>query len=92
MSANEKDSVRARRPSRDRGRARITDAQSASLTARELEVLRDVANGLTAGASGRHLGISPHTVQTYRAFIIRKLSVANLPQAVAVALRAGLID
>ena len=48
-----------------------------SLTATEREVSLLVAEGLTNGAVGRRLYISPHTVNTHLRHVFAKLGVAN---------------
>ncbi|UPJ71840.1 helix-turn-helix transcriptional regulator [Bradyrhizobium sp. 187] len=55
------------------------------MTARELEILKDLVNGATAKVSGVHLGISHRTVEDHRRNIMRKLSahcVANIMRVV----------
>jgi DNA-binding NarL/FixJ family response regulator len=48
-----------------------------SLTDRELEIFRMIGNGLTSGAIAGKLLISPHTVDTHREKIKRKLGAKN---------------
>jgi DNA-binding CsgD family transcriptional regulator len=62
-----------------------------ALTRREIEVLSDAALGMTARSSAANIGNSPHTVNAHRRTIIKKLGTDNLPAAVALALRSGLI-
>lgn len=66
-------------------------AQAEALTARELEVLRLAAQGLTNIAIGRGLGISARTVQGHLANIYGKLQVQSRTEAVTEALRRGWI-
>jgi two-component system response regulator FixJ len=47
------------------------------LTARELEVLDQVTRGASNKEAGRHLGISPRTVEVHRARIMEKLGARN---------------
>jgi DNA-binding NarL/FixJ family response regulator len=61
------------------------------LTARELDVLRLAAQGLTNRAIGRELGISHRTVQGYLANVYGKLEVNSRTEAVTQALRRGWI-
>jgi DNA-binding NarL/FixJ family response regulator len=62
-----------------------------SLTKREREVLRLLADGLTNEAIGKSLFISPETVRTHVAKAIAKLGAETRTQAVATALRESLI-
>lgn len=66
--------------------------RSHALTPRELEVLRGLALGRTNVAIGSSLGISEHTVRNHVHSVLRKLGVANRTDAVATALRRGLVD
>jgi predicted ATPase/DNA-binding CsgD family transcriptional regulator/transcriptional regulator with XRE-family HTH domain len=61
------------------------------LTARELEVLRLVAAGLSSKLIARELGITPSTVNYHLATIFNKLAVDTRAQAVAVAAQRGLL-
>lgn len=63
-----------------------------ALTARERDVLRGLARGRTNAAIGVSLGISEHTVRNHVHAVLRKLSVSNRTDAVATALRRGLVD
>jgi FixJ family two-component response regulator len=56
------------------------------MTLRELEVLKDLANGATAKASGVHLGISYRTVEDHRRNIKRKLSAHSVADIMRVVL------
>jgi FixJ family two-component response regulator len=47
------------------------------LTAREREVLREIASGASSKEAGRLLNISPRTVEVHRARIMRKLGARN---------------
>ncbi|MET8278870.1 response regulator transcription factor [Micromonospora sp. NPDC005174] len=62
-----------------------------ALSARETEVLRLVARGLTNADIGRALYISEATVKTYLLRVFGKLDVADRTAAVTTALRHGLI-
>ena len=64
---------------------------AASLSARELEVLRWTAEGKTAWEVGRILGISEQTVARHVNSAAQKLGCVNKVQAVAKALRLGLL-
>jgi len=64
---------------------------SATLTSREVEVLRAMADGGTNDELGDELGISPGTVRTHVTHILSKLNLTRRAQAVAYALKHGLI-
>jgi DNA-binding NarL/FixJ family response regulator len=66
-------------------------AAPAGLTAREMEVLRLVADGLSNQAIGERLFVSEHTVHRHVANILNKLSVSSRAAAAAQAARRGLI-
>jgi len=59
------------------------------LTDRELEILKQVSNGLTNAEIGYALGISAQTVKNHITSILRKLAVNDRTQAVVTALRHG---
>jgi two-component system, NarL family, invasion response regulator UvrY len=62
------------------------------LSAREHEILMLVVQGKSSARIGGMLGLSPKTVDSYRSRLMAKLGVANLPELVRYAVRAGLID
>jgi DNA-binding NarL/FixJ family response regulator len=68
------------------------DMRYQSLTRREQEVLRLVAEGLTAKEIGKRLYISPKTVENHRASIMNKLDIHSVMELVRYAARVGLID
>ncbi len=63
----------------------------ADLTARELEVLRQLAAGSDNRAIAAALRISPHTAKFHVGQIIAKLGASSRTEAVAKAFRAGLV-
>jgi DNA-binding NarL/FixJ family response regulator len=62
-----------------------------ALTPREAEVLRLLAEGLSARQIGRKLELSERTVNTHVANLYRKLGVSNRVEAVREALRMGIV-
>jgi two-component system, NarL family, response regulator DegU len=62
------------------------------LSKRESEILQKVAYGATTKEVARDLEISPHTVKTHLERIFEKLGANDRAQAVAIALRQGLVD
>jgi len=67
------------------------EAPNGKLTARELDVLRLLAEGFQHEEIGRQLGISAETVRTHLRKASDRLGAATRTQAVATALRLGLI-
>lgn len=63
----------------------------ANLTARELEVLRHVAEGRTNKETATLLGISHRTVETHRENILKKLGVRSVAELTRFALESGLL-
>ena len=74
-----------------KGGAGPVSAVDDSLTARELEVLRLAAGGLTNKAIARRLAISEHTVKFHIRTLLAKLQAASRTEAVSVAVRRGLL-
>ncbi|MBZ5592332.1 MAG: response regulator transcription factor [Acidobacteriia bacterium] len=62
-----------------------------ALTAREIEVLRMLAEGLANKNIAFRLGISEHTVKFHIASIFTKLNASSRAEAVAIGMRQGLI-
>jgi len=72
--------------------AKITDEKYASLTPREEQVLRLLAEGHSAREVGEKLFISPKTVENHRASIMDKLDLHSTLELIRYAVRLGLID
>lgn len=62
----------------------------ATLSAREAEVLQGIIAGRQNKVIARDLGLSPRTVETYRGNVMSKLGVHSVPEAVRMALAAGM--
>ena len=62
------------------------------LTAREQEILRLIAGGLSNGEIGQELYISDTTVKTHVTHILRKLNLRDRVQAVVLAYQTGLFE
>ncbi len=67
------------------------DAPPATLTARELDVLRLVAAGLPNKRIALDLGISEHTVKFHLGAVLSKLDAHSRTEAVTLAARRGLL-
>lgn len=68
---------------------RAPDALHA-LSVRERHVLQFLVEGKSAAAVARKLQLSPRTVETYKARLMRKLGLSDLPSLVKFAVRHGL--
>jgi DNA-binding NarL/FixJ family response regulator len=63
-----------------------------TLTARQREILQMLADGLQTDAVAKQLGLSTETVRTHTKRILAKLHADTRTQAVAIAIRNGLIQ
>ncbi len=64
----------------------------APLSPREIEILQKIAYGATTKEVADQLGISFHTVKTHLERIFEKLGANDRAQAVAIAIRQGLVE
>ena len=75
------------------GRREKSDGRRSSrLSAREVIVLRELAQGHTTEQVGQILAVSPHTVRTHIKNAMRKLGARTRAHAVAIALGDGAIE
>jgi DNA-binding NarL/FixJ family response regulator len=72
-------------------RVGAADSPYESLTSREREVLQLTAEGLTGIEISERLFISPRTVETHRANLMRKLGLRNQRELVRFATEKGLV-
>jgi DNA-binding NarL/FixJ family response regulator len=63
-----------------------------SITTRELDVLRGVANGNSNKIIASNLNISEHTVKNHLKSILSKLNASDRTHAVMIALKRGFLD
>jgi len=70
----------------------INDAVYGTLTAREQEILRLLAEGLSSKEIAQKLFISPKTVENHRTNIMNKLDLHSTIELVRYAAKLGLID
>jgi FixJ family two-component response regulator len=59
------------------------------LTQREREVLEQFTSGASNKEAGRHLGISPRTIEDHRANIMKKLGARNAADLVRIVMTVG---
>jgi two-component system response regulator FixJ len=62
----------------------------AELSPRQRDVMELLIDGLSSKEIGKQLGISPRTVETYRAFVMAKMGASSLAELVKMSIRAGL--
>jgi len=71
---------------------KITDARYETLTPREQQVMRLIAEGISTKEIAEKLFISPKTVENHRTNIMNKLDIHSAMELVRYAVRLGLID
>jgi len=72
--------------------AKITDARYETLTPREQQVMRLLAEGISTKEIAERLFISPKTVENHRTSIMSKLELHGTMELIRYAARIGLID
>ena len=80
----EKDSVRVE--------SSKTEIDAGSLTKREIEILKLIAQGLSNKEIGEKLFISHRTVDTHRTHLLNKLEVKNIAGLIRFAMKNGYLD
>ena len=65
---------------------------SIQLTARQVEIVRLVADGNSSKQIAALLNLSPKTVQNHRAEIMRRLSVVSAAEMISKATQLGWLD
>jgi len=73
----------------DEAASRQAAARIASLSGRERQVMEGLVAGLSNKTIARDHGISPRTVEVYRANVMTKMQAASLSELVQLAMRAG---
>jgi DNA-binding NarL/FixJ family response regulator len=66
--------------------------EPAYLTPSEIEIVRQIAKGLTTKEIAKHKHVSFHTVMSHRKNIFRKLNINNASELLMYAVKNGLID
>ena len=62
------------------------------LTTAEIEIVRQISQGLTTKEIALQKHLSFHTIITHRKNIFRKLSISNTSELLMYAMRTGIID
>jgi two-component system response regulator FixJ len=91
LSAIEQAFDRLEQAGKRHARAEEARARLAALTSREMDVLQGLVRGHPNKTIAFDLGISPRTVEIYRANLMTKMQAASLSDLVRMALVAGLL-
>ena len=67
-------------------------SDGSEMTARERQVVEQIAAGKSSNQIAAALGISSRTAETHRAAILRKLGVSSTAEIVRYAIRIGIIE
>jgi len=92
QSALDEGFAQIERSGRDQARASEAALRLKALTAREHDVLLGLVRGHPNKTIAYDLGISPRTVEIYRANLMTKLGVQSLSEVLRIAFAAGLGD
>ena len=60
-----------------------------TLTIREIEIMKDVSDGLTSGEIAARRNLSVHTIRNHRKNILKKMGLNNIVNAVSRGIRDG---
>jgi DNA-binding CsgD family transcriptional regulator len=60
-----------------------------TLTIREIEIMKDVSEGLTSGEIAARRNLSVHTIRNHRKNILKKMGLNNIVNAVSRGIRDG---
>lgn len=71
--------------------AQVAAVRLATLSGRERQVMEGLVAGLSNKIIARDYGISPRTVEVYRANVMTKMQAASLSELVQLAMRAGVL-
>ncbi len=72
--------------------AECNHCKAISLSNREIEIIKFIAEGLTTKDIARKIHLSFFTVATHRKNIFRKLQIRNSPELISYALKEGIIS
>ena len=61
------------------------------LSERDLKILQLIADGFSTAEIGKELSLMPRTVEVYRYKILSTINCDNMPYAIALCFRKGLI-
>ena len=92
LEAIERASERLARAEESSASEREAKVRIAALTARERDVLRELARGHPNKTIAYDLGISPRTVEVHRANVMTKLGVRSLSEALRIAFAARIAE
>lgn len=70
----------------------ISERDLARLSPRQVDVLKEIAEGLTCKQIGLKLGISVKTVESHRSSLMQRLEIFDVASLVKFAIKVGLID
>jgi DNA-binding NarL/FixJ family response regulator len=76
----------------DAARPNSQNSEEAELTARQVEILQLVAQGLSYKEIAELLSLSDHTIKYHMGEIFQRLHLKNREQVVAYAMRAGIVS